>query len=214
MLVAGATGVLGKAIVRELAARGARLAVTGRDHARLASLADEVGAHAEVFEAYDVDNASSVVRRSADALGGLDVALVAFGVVAFGPADRTADAVTEHLFAVNALAPIAFLRAALPLLDRGGAIGAITGVVSDRPVPGMAAYSASKTALSAWLTATRVENRKRGVHVVDARLPHMDTGLADRAVAGEAPRLPRGADIDEVIGRVLDALSAGEPEVR
>lgn len=213
VLVAGATGVLGGSLVREFSARGAALAVAGRQSARLQELSGEFGAHTEFFDAYDLDGAGDVVARSAEALGGLDVVVVAVGAVAFGAAESLPDDVAEHLFAVNTLAPIALLRAALPLLRSGGAIAALTGVVSERPMPGMAVYSASKAALSAWLTAVRIEQRRRGVRVVDARLPHMETGFADRAVAGRPPRLPPGADLEAAIRRIVDAVETGTAEV-
>jgi short-subunit dehydrogenase len=215
VLIVGATGVLGAALARGLVKRGARVALAGRDQVRLESLADELDAsHTEPFDAFDIDGCGELVRRSAEALGGLDAVLVASGVVAFGSAEATDDEIVEYLFTVNTLAPIALLRAALPLLPQGSVIGAITGVVSDKPSPRLAAYSASKAALSAWLAAVRAEQRRRGVSVLDARLPHMDTGLASRSLAGEPPRLPKPADQQEVVDRVLDALVSGTEEVR
>jgi short-subunit dehydrogenase len=77
----------------------------------------------------------------------------------------------------------------------------------------MAAYSASKAALSAHLTALRREVRRRGIAVLDVRPPHMDTGFAGRALAGGPPALPAGFDPDALVATVLDALRAGRREV-
>jgi cyclic-di-GMP-binding biofilm dispersal mediator protein len=51
------------------------------------------------------------------------------------------------------------------------------------------------------------------VHVLDARPPHTETGLATRPLAGSAPRLPPGLDPADVAARIVDAIEADEPEV-
>jgi hypothetical protein len=51
------------------------------------------------------------------------------------------------------------------------------------------------------------------VSVIDARPPHTETGLADRPLAGTAPRLPRGLEPADVARRIVAAIEAGESEV-
>jgi short-subunit dehydrogenase len=77
----------------------------------------------------------------------------------------------------------------------------------------MAAYSASKAGLSAWLTAVRLEQRRRGVTVFDIRPPHIDTGLAGRAIAGEPPRLTAAATTDDVVDRIVTAIREDRREL-
>ncbi|MEU6486868.1 SDR family oxidoreductase [Streptomyces sp. NPDC046887] len=215
VLVAGATGVIGGAVAAELRRRGARVALAGRDPGRLAEAGQGLGGCPTVrFDAYDLDGCAGAVTAAAQALGGLDAVLTAFGTAAFGPARATGDDIAEHLMAVNALAPAAFLRAALPLLGDGGVLAAITGVVAERPQPGMADYSASKAALAAWLDAVRREARPAGIRVLDLRFGHLDTGFADRAVAGEPPAMPPGGDLAAAVRTAVDALAAGAARVR
>ncbi|MEU5365892.1 SDR family oxidoreductase [Streptomyces sp. NPDC005925] len=209
VLVAGATGVLGGAITAELAGRGARLALAGRDPGRLSHVARTYpGAPTARFDAYDPQSCARAARDTSAALGGLDAVVIAFGSVAFGAAGEVGDEVAEHLMAVNYLAPAAFFRAALGILRPGSAIAAVTGVVAERPQPRMADYSASKAALSAWLGAVRREARSAGVGVLEIRPGHLDTGFARRPVAGTAPPLPRGGNPHQVAGAVADALEA------
>lgn len=214
ILVVGATGALGGALVDRLSAAGSRLAVTGRRDTALATVAERTGAE-EAFplDLVDVDACAEVVRAAAQRLGGLDAVVVASGVAAFGSARDEADAVVEELFAVNTLGPMAVVRAAVPLLAPGGAVVVLTAVLADVPTAGMAAYSASKAAISAYLTALRREVRRDKISVLDARLPHLDTGLADRALAGPPPRMPRAADLDEVLGLILLGLREGRSEL-
>jgi short-subunit dehydrogenase len=214
-LVAGATGVLGGALARALHGEGARLALAGRDEPKLAALAQELGgAPTAAFDALDLDRCTDVVAETADALGGLDLLVVAIGVAAFGPGDAEDDAVTENLLAVNTLAPMALVRAALPRIEKGGGVAVLTAILADYPTAGMAAYSATKAATSAWLTALRPEQRKRGVTVFDIRPPHIETGLAGRAIAGQAPPLKEAATVDGVVGMILDGLRTGRRELR
>lgn len=214
VLVVGATGVLGGAIAARLSEGGARLAVTGRDEEAAARVSRRVGAeHHTALDLLDVEGCSGAVREAAQRLEGLDGVVVATGVAAFGPARETDDEVTEELFAVNTLGPIAVVRAALPHLRPGGALAVITAVLADVPTAGMAAYSASKAAMAAYLTAVRREVRMDKVTVLDARPPHMDTGLADRALGGDAPRLPKGHDVDEVVGLIVQGMVEGRSEL-
>ncbi|NEM05045.1 SDR family NAD(P)-dependent oxidoreductase [Geodermatophilus normandii] len=214
VLVAGATGVLGGSLARALAAAGARVALSGRDADRLQVLAGELGSvPATAADAIDVDSVGAAVDAAAAALGGLDAVVVAWGVVAFGPAADADDAVTEELFAVNTLAPMSLVRAALPHLADGGAVVLLSAIVADAPTLGMAEYSASKAALSAWARVLRRELRGRSIGVLDVRPPHVDTGLVDRALAGTPPRLPAGHDLGEVVSAVLDGMRQGAREV-
>jgi short-subunit dehydrogenase len=206
--------VLG-AVARALHREGARVALAGRDTGKLAALADALdGAPTATLDALDLDRCAAVVGEAADALGGLDLLVVAIGVAAFGPGEGTDDAITEHLFAVNTMAPMALVRAALPRIEKGGAVAVLSAILADYPTAGMAAYSASKAGLSAWLTALRPEQRRRGVAVFDIRPPHIETGLADRAIAGQAPPMKAGATVDEAVGLIVEEIRKGGRELR
>jgi short-subunit dehydrogenase len=214
ILVVGSTGVLGGGLAARLAAAGARLALAGRRADALAAIAAETGTeHTFHLDLLDVDRCGIVVEEAAQALGGLDALVVASGVAAFGPARGEQDVVVEELFAVNTFAPIALVRAAVPLLGPDSAIAVVTAVLADAPTAGMAAYSASKAATSAYLTAVRRELRRDRISVLDARPPHMETGLADRALVGEPPRMPRGADVDQVLDLIVEGMVNGSSEL-
>ena len=77
----------------------------------------------------------------------------------------------------------------------------------------MAAYAASKAALSAADQALSRELRRVGITVTDARPPHTETGLAQHPIAGTAPRLPEGLQPEVVARRIVEAIRAGEREV-
>ncbi|MFH9861953.1 SDR family NAD(P)-dependent oxidoreductase [Streptomyces sp. NPDC017202] len=209
VLVPGATGVIGAALAERLHGLGARVAVAGRDPASLARVSAACGgAPARRFDAYDLDGCARTIPWAVGALGGLDTVVVCVGAAGFGPAEAVGDTVAEHLLTVNALAPVAFLRAALTVVPPGGTLAAVTGVVVDAAPAGMADYTASKAALAAWLTSVRRERRRTGTAVLDIRLPHVESGFAERAVVGRAPVLPPGRTVDEAVDMIVDALTA------
>jgi NAD(P)-dependent dehydrogenase (short-subunit alcohol dehydrogenase family) len=177
--------VLGGELVRALDGTGARVALNGRDGDALQALAGEFGGvPAVVVDAVDVETVRTAVDAAVTGLGGLDAVVVAWGVVAFGPAAEADDAVTEELFAVNTLAPMSLVRAALPHLPDGGAVVLLSAIVADAPNPQMAEYSASRAALSVWAGVLRRELRTRSISVFDVRPPHIDTGLVAAVLDG------------------------------
>jgi len=212
VLVAGATGGFGGELALALARAGVRLAVSGRDAGRLAAVAAATGGVALARDLTEPTGPEQLVAEAVAALGGLDAVVNAAGVVAFGPVAELDDRVLTRLFEINALAPMRLTRAALAVLGQGGAVVNVSAVVADMPTAGMAAYSASKAALTAFDTAVRREVRRTGVRVLDVRPPHMETGLAGRPIAGEPPRLAAGRDPGEIARRVVAALAGDAAE--
>lgn len=209
ILIAGASGAVGGRLAVRLAAAGARLHLAGRDTAALGELATETGGSWSAFDVADPSSVHALVGEAAERLGGLDALVVSVGVPAFGAAQDTAPAVHRRLFDVNAVGPMDLVAAALPRIEDGGAVCAITAILADLPTAGMAAYSASKAALGAYLTATRRELRRRRISVLDVRAPHLDTPFAERALAGDAPELPPAMEADALADAIVEALAEG-----
>jgi cyclic-di-GMP-binding biofilm dispersal mediator protein len=204
VLLAGATGGLGREIGARLSAHGARLTLVSRDAGRLADLDLPGSKHALDLRSPEACE-RAVAAAIADA-GRLDIVVTAVGVVAFGTVDQLSVDAMEELFLTNTFLPIMLSKAALGVLGPGGTIVNISGVVAEQNLPGMAAYGASKAALRSFDEALSREARRRGVRVIDARPPHTETGLAGRAVEGTAPRMPEGLAPSRVAEVIVDAL--------
>ena len=215
VLIVGATGGLGSALARELAAQGARLSLTGRDAGRLTALVDEFGTALVTSVAADLVDPAAPARivDTARAAAPIDAVVFAAGVVAFGAVTDLDDDTLDELLLINVIAPVRLLRAAVPHLSRGAVVINLSAVVADTPLPGMAAYAASKAALTAFDRAAARELRRVGVRVLDVRPPHTETGLADRPVAGVAPRLGAGKQPAEVAARIVAALREDEADL-
>jgi len=206
VVVVGATGVLGAGIARQFATRGARVSAIVRDHARLD------GASVSQYALADVTD-HAALRTAIASVAPFDGFVNATGVVAFGNVADLDDATLAQLFAVNAIAPVLMLRECATHLADGGFFVNISGVVATQPVGGMAAYSASKAAAWAAVSAASREFRRRRIDVIDARPPHTETGLATRAIAGVAPKMPAGLAPDSVAARIVAAIAAGERDL-
>lgn len=211
--VVGASGVLGSLIAHELAGRGARLLLVGRNDERLRSVG-LAGAARVVADLTDAGAGERIVQAARGAYGRLDGVVNAAGVVAFGPLLDTDDAVIEELFMTNVIGPLWLVRRVAPLLaESGGFLCNISAVVAETPLPGMSAYAATKAALTAADAALARELRGMRVAVIDVRPPHTETGLATRPLAGEAPRLPQGLAPEAVARRIVQAIEDGQSEV-
>ncbi len=211
VLVVGASGVLGGLVAHGLHAERARLTLSGRSSESLQRLGLD-GAHLEPADLMHPATPGRLVDAAVAAHGSLDGVVFAAGVVAFGGVELDDDIVDE-LLVVNYLAASRLARAALPQLPPGGFIVNISAVVAETPALGMAAYSASKAALTAFDAVLRAQARRSRVRVVDARPPHTETGLAGRPIAGTAPRLPRGLEAQAVADRVLRAIRDDETDL-
>ena len=206
VVVLGASGGLGSEISRIASERGATLTLVGRDADRL----DALGVAGTVVPT-DLrlpDAAGAVLDAAQEANGGVDVVINATGVVAFGPVEDLAVDTLEELFLTNTFVPVFVARAALGRLREGGMLVNISGVIAEQNLPGMAAYGASKAALRSFSDALAREARRKKLKVLDARPGHTETGLASRAIAGDAPEFPEGLDPAHVAAVIVDAIEA------
>ena len=211
ILIAGASGVLGREIGQQLVKSGAELALFGRSQSRLDAV-DHAGPRV-VGDLADPAACQQAVSAAVSAHGKLDGVVNAAGVVAFGELEQLDDATLDELVRTNLVGPIRLMRAALPELERGGFLANLSAIVAEKPTAGMATYSAVKAGLTALDQALTRELRSRRIDVIDLRPPHTETGLASRPIAGEAPKLPTGLSPAAVAERVVQAIRAGKREV-
>lgn len=203
--VVGATGGLGREIVAALSRRGATVVRCSRSGGSDSDL---------TIDLRDSQAGDALVEYATAAHGRLDGVVIAAGIVAFGDLVDTDDIVIEELFLTNAMGPMWLAKHVAPALQSSqGFFVNLSGVVAETPMPGMAAYSASKAAAAAATEAIRREFRRMKVAVIDVRPPHTETGLATRPIAGEAPKMPIGLEPATVAERVVVAIEQGDSVV-
>jgi NAD(P)-dependent dehydrogenase (short-subunit alcohol dehydrogenase family) len=190
--VTGGTGALGVAIVRDLLAAGANVAVVGGRAESVGRLVGELDAGERVggFPADLTDEArvSAAFTAAIERFGGLDGLVAAAGGFGGGaPVHETDVALWREQYEVNLLTSFLTCRAAVPhLLARGG--GAIVTVASRpalRGSPYIAAYSVAKGGVLRLTEALAGELQDRDI-TVNAILPSTIDTPANRAAAPDA----------------------------
>jgi 3-oxoacyl-[acyl-carrier protein] reductase len=221
-LVTGSTGGIGLAVAVRLALAGARVAVCGRDAARLEHALEAVQTAGAVDAlAIEVDLAepagpAAAVARTAERFGGLDVLVNGVGVAHQTRFDALDDAAWEASFAVNVLAHVRAIRAALPHL-RASDQARIVNVASTsgkRPSVGMPDYSVTKAAVLSLSRLLADSHAAEGI-LVNAICPGpaltpawlADGGLADQHVASGAVPDREAALVKAGKGRPLGRMA-------
>ena len=173
VLVTGATGSLGRAVVQRFAADGARLALVGRDEARLRAVAAEAGLGDDAWlpvigELTDRAAAQAVVDAATARFGGVDVLVHVVGGWAGGTAvtdldpDELAGMLDQHLWAT-----LHVTGAVVPgMVERGyGRILAVTSPFAANPAAKGASYAVAKAAQETLLRTLARETAGTGVTV-------------------------------------------------
>ena len=200
-LVTGASGGLGSAIAKALAAQGARLALSGSNQAKLEAFAEELGGN-HVTLVCDLGNSEQVdqlVPRAVEALGQLDILVNNAGVTRDNLAMRMKDEEWEQVIKINLEGSFRLMRAAMrPMMKaRHGRIINITSVVGVTGNPGQANYVASKAGLIGMSKAFAQEVASRGI-TVNCVAPGfmtsaMTDALTDAQKEGILSKIPTGA---------------------
>lgn len=168
-LVTGASGGIGSAIAKGLAAQGARLAVSGSNAEKLEAFRAELGGDQVVLvcDLSDPAAVDSLVPRAVEALGQLDVLVNNAGVTRDNLAMRMKDEEWDTVIRVNLEAAFRLARAALKPMMRArfGRIVSVTSVVGATGNPGQANYAASKAGLVGMSKALAQEVASRGITV-------------------------------------------------
>lgn len=163
VLVLGGSRGIGAAIVRRFATEGAVVTFTYAGSREAAErLAAETGGTAVLTDSADRDAVIARVRDS----GPLDVLVVNSGFAIFGDALEQDPDEIDRLFRVNVHAPYHASVEAARTMPEGGRIIVIGSVNGDRmPVPGMASYALSKSALQGMARGLARDLGPRGITI-------------------------------------------------
>jgi NAD(P)-dependent dehydrogenase (short-subunit alcohol dehydrogenase family) len=206
VMVSGANRGIGRAMAAGLLAKGYRLSLGAR---RPETLADVAGGEGErvltaAYDALDAAAADAWVDATLARFGRIDALINNAGALRHATVESGKDEDFEHLWRVNALAPLRLTRAALPHLKRSGN-GRIVNVVSlsGKRVRGdNAGYAMSKFAALALTHATRRAGWKGGVRVTALCPAWVATDMASHAEVPPEEMIQSG-DLCELVATVL-----------
>jgi 3-oxoacyl-[acyl-carrier protein] reductase len=220
-LVTGASGGIGSAIAKGLAAQGARLALSGSNAAKLEAFAAELGGDhvALVCDLSDPAAVDGLVPRAVEALGKLDILVNNAGVTRDNLAMRMKDEEWHQVISVNLEAAFRLIRAALKPMMRAkyGRIVSITSVVGTTGNPGQANYAASKAGLVGMSKALAQEVASRNITVncvapgfISSAMTEVLPDAQKEALTGRIPmgRLGEGGDIAAAVAYLASIEAA------
>ncbi|WP_317441409.1 SDR family oxidoreductase [Streptomyces collinus] len=218
VVVTGAARGVGAALAREIARRGARLALLGHEEARLKELAARLPAPAlaigvDVTDLTALRTAAGEVRRR---LGRPSVVVANAGIAQGGPFASSDPVEWRRVIDVNLTGSAQTARAFLPdLIATAGYHLQIASLASLGAAPLMSAYCASKAGVEAFTHSLRAEVAHQGVGVGIAYLNWTDTDMirdADRynvlrELRGHMPPPARRVHpVDTVAARIVRGL--------
>jgi len=198
-LVTGSTAGIGREIVRQLAAEGARVASCGR---RREPGVGELG-HL-VADLATPGAPERVVAEASELLGGLDVLVNNVGMARIARFEDVPDDEWDAYWQLNVMSYVRTIRAALPHLRvAGGAIVNVSSTAGKRPSTGMPHYSVTKAAVLSLSRLVADLYAKDGIRC-NAVTPGP---TATDAWLGEGGLADQQGDRNEVLGKV----GAGRP---
>ncbi len=218
VLVVGANGAFGTEFCNQLMSAGAKVIGTATNAETSVRLRSDL--HQRLL--LDLENSESIntltafIANTSEPLDGI---ILASGVVAFGSITDTPQSVRAKLHQVNVLGPIQLTSQLVAKLKTSADLGrfpfvvSISGVIAESPMPGLAAYSSSKTAVHGFAVAAAKELKKLGIRWLDARPGHTESGLAARAIFGTAPNFGVGMSVESVVGRIIAGITADEKDL-
>jgi NAD(P)-dependent dehydrogenase (short-subunit alcohol dehydrogenase family) len=215
MLITGAAGTLGHALVAEARSRGAAVAATGREPTISAARFPD-GVHVLAADLADPAQCASLVERAAAALGGLDVLVNNAAVLVRRHFAETTLEDLELHWTVNLRAPVLLMQAALPHLERSPS-PVIVNVVSTAAFSGglsrSSVYGMAKAGLVAITKSIARELGPRGIRAVCVSPPAMTSQMQaslseeEREQARPLNALRRAIEVAEAVEATLFVAS-------
>lgn len=219
IIITGASSGIGKALAFECSRRGAKLALAARDAEKLAAIEAELKQKGTELIVVQTDvsvetQCKNLVDKTLEKFGRIDVLINNAGVSMRAIfADLDLD-VIRRLMDTNFWGTVYCSKYALPaLLDTKGSLVGISSVAGFKGLPGRTGYSASKFAIHGLLEVIRIENLRKGLHVLIACPGFTSSNIRLTALAkdgsaqGESPRdESKMMSAEETARRICNAI--------
>ena len=172
VIVTGASSGIGKAIASEFAKNGSRVVLAARSEDKLKSITDELTAlnYQAFYVKTDVSiegDCRNLIEKTIQKFGTINILVNNAGIsmrALFTDVDLD---VLHRLMNVNFWGTVNCTKYALPyLVDEKGSLVGVSSIAGFHGLPGRTGYCASKFAMLGFLETIRIENLKKGLHVM------------------------------------------------
>jgi short-subunit dehydrogenase len=199
VVITGATSGIGRALAYECASRGVRLVISGRNMEKLMEVSEDLLRTGIRVLPVKTDvtiesDCKELIRRTIEEYGQLDILINNAGMSMRALFEDVDLDVLRKLMDTNFWGTVYCSKYALPYLlkSRGSLVGT-SSIAGYKGLPGRTGYSSSKFAMQGLLEVIRIENRKRGLHVLIAAPGFTASNIRNVALAkdgsqqGETP---------------------------
>jgi len=220
VIITGASSGIGKALALEYATRGAHVIMAARNEERLHKAASEVSARGAKVLAVLTDvsvevDCKELINKSIEEFGRIDILINNAGISMRALFADTDLDVIRQLMDINFWGMVYCTKFALPyLLEAKGSVVGVSSIAGYKGLPGRTGYSASKFAMHGFLETLRIENMKKGLHVLIACPGFTASNIRNTAlnekgmVQGESPRDEgKMMSAEEVAGHIAKAVA-------
>jgi short-subunit dehydrogenase len=170
VVITGGSDGIGKALVAQFLALGAKVATCGRNENKLSLLAAEFPSSNLYTAQVDVskqDESEAFIKQVVDNWGRIDVLINNAGISMRALVSEVSVQTLQNVMDINFWGTVYCTKAALTSIQQNkGVIVGVSSIAGYRGLPGRSGYSASKFALNGWLEALKTELYASGTHVM------------------------------------------------
>ena len=189
-IVTGASEGIGAAVAKGLQQRGAVVSLVARSEDKLRV----VGGSEALITAGDLTDSAtraSVVQRTIDRFGRIDLLINNAGVGLYAPSHLTPVDEARQLWELNFFAPLDLTQRAVVFMkqQRSGVIVNVGSIAGKMTLPWFTLYSASKYAIGSLTDGLRMELRSFGIHTISVCPGYVNTRFQQNVLHGTPPPL-------------------------
>jgi short-subunit dehydrogenase len=170
VVITGGSDGIGKALVAQFLALGAKVATCGRNENKLSLLATEFPSSNLYTAQVDVskqDQSEAFIKQVVDNWGRIDILINNAGISMRALVSEVSVQTLQNVMDINFWGTVYCTKAALASIQQNkGVIVGVSSIAGYRGLPGRSGYSASKFALNGWLEALKTELYASGTHVM------------------------------------------------
>jgi len=219
VIVTGASSGIGKACAEKFAQQGANLVLAARSGDKLREVAEKISSYgvevlSVVTDVSKEEDCKNLVEEALIKFGRIDVLVNNAGISMRAVFSDLDISVLKKVMDVNFWGTVYCTRYAIAsLLENKGSVVGVSSIAGYKGLPGRTGYSSSKFAMHGFLEALRIENIKKGLHVLIACPGFTASNIRNTALAadgssqGETPRdEQKMMQPEQVAARIVDAV--------